>query len=99
MKKIQWMDRDRFVARITRGVLWWRRVAEISYDAEGHRWIFASSRRPCPKDLVKWVDGKRDAAEERERQRELRAAKFRETLGDEAEWQRPVRLPRAEVRS
>lgn len=62
--KVEWLDRDRKTARLTRGFLWWKRTTFVHKN--GYGWRFAATDNPCPVPLDRWLDRKRGAAQERD---------------------------------
>jgi hypothetical protein len=86
--RIEWLNAEMTEARITRGRLWWKRVAFVQRKAEGvvinkgytneHtiNWLFTDANRWCDRALDAQLDRRRN---------------------DERTWKRPGQLPRAEV--
>ena len=70
--RIEWLNADMTEARVTRGRLWWRRVALVRRLKDGHvidkgytsertlHWVYAAINTWCGRSMDEALDARRD---------------------------------------
>lgn len=77
--RIEWLNRDRTCAKVTRGRLWWKRVTVVARrDSAYGVWRFETSGRECPGTMDRWIDRQKSLADAKDRER-----------GHDDDWFRP----------